>query len=147
MAEPTPKRERLTLVELDRLMRDPWKTELRKLMDVMDRVSSWPWQRLTCELLFDEPLPAVDMFKEDGRIVVRIALPGTDAGEIEVSFEGDVLTIKRLATADATPTSHSDSRYSNRSGMRLRLPDTVDGHEAEAELKDGMLTVTLAPKA
>ncbi|SRR5581483_990599 len=146
MADTSTKRERLTLLELDRLMRDPWRTEIRRLAEVMERLASWPWDWLPCEPPSGKLQPAVDMFKEDGRIVVKIGLPGAKPEEIEATIEGDVLTVRRLRTEPQEPAERDyfvREQYSSSFTRTLRLPNDVDADRAEAKLKDGMLTVTL----
>lgn len=93
--------------------------------------------------------PAVDVFRQNGTVVVKAAMPGAKPEEIEASVEGDVLTLRR--TYDETKEEKDKTYYykEQRTGSfyrQLQLPDAVETDKVVAELKDGMLTIT-APVA
>ena len=44
--------------------------------------------------------PSIDMFEDEGELVLTTELPGMDPAEIDVSIEGDILTIKGEKTAE-----------------------------------------------
>ena len=123
------------------------------LADLFDRMTGWPllrplrWPLTDVRLLENEDLPAVDMFKENGNIVVKAAMPGAKAEEIEASVHNNILTIKREYSEEKEETKKDYYFKEQRSGSFLRqlqLPETVDESKVEAELKDGMLTIKLA---
>lgn len=88
--------------------------------------------------------PAVDVYRQNGTVVVKAAMPGAKPEEIQASIEGDTLTLRRTYE-EATEEKDKDYYYKEqRSGSfyrQIALPDAVDSGKAEAELKDGMLTI------
>ena len=38
--------------------------------------------------------PAIDMYQTDNDVVVKVALPGIKANEVQINISGDILTIK-----------------------------------------------------
>ena len=95
-----------------------------------------------------QPVP-VEVTQTDGTITVNAAVPGFTADEIEISVKGDVLMMsgkseKREEKKDEN-VFYSDWE-SNRFFRQLTLPSEVDADNVKAELKDGILRLTL-PKA
>ena len=91
----------------------------------------------------------LDVVAEDDKVLVKAALPGIKADDIDVTVEDGVLTIK-AETKDGN--EERGDRYllrERRSGnfyRAIRLPDTVDTAKVETEFRDGVLTITF-PKA
>jgi len=90
--------------------------------------------------------PAVDVEETPEEVVVRAEVPGVPAEDIQVSLNGDLLTI----TAETE--SHRQPRFFRRGPEEhryfalhetIRLPAAVREEAAEAECKDGVLTVRL----
>lgn len=130
----------------------PTKTQPGTLPELFDRFSEWRWPftRTWPEVwrTFGETLPAVDMFREDGTIVVKAELPGATPDEVEASVDGDVLTIKRQHKEDKEEKEKSYYYKEQRSESfvrQLQLPEHVDNVKTEATLKDGVLTIKLTP--
>lgn len=93
--------------------------------------------------------PAVDVFRQNGSVVVKAAMPGAKPEEVEATVEGDILTLRR--TYEETKEEKEKTYYykEQRSGSffrQIQLPEAVEPGKVEAELKDGMLTIT-APVA
>lgn len=92
----------------------------------------------------------MNLYQVDGRYVVEAELPGFDPSSIDVSVEGDLLTIR--ADRDASREDRGDGwvlreRSSARVMRRLALGDDVDADAIAADYRDGVLTVTLPVKA
>ncbi len=125
--------------------------EMMTLRDAMDR-------------LFDEAVtrpfgqtdgwhgagaPLVDMFETENDVVIKAALPGLKADDVQINITGETLTIKG-ETKEQTETKEKayhirEQRY----GLFERtvsLPTMVMSDKAKADFEDGVLTVTL-PKA
>lgn len=93
--------------------------------------------------------PASELVDDEKEFRVRIALPGFDAKDIQVSAMPDALVIQ----ADATHT-HEGKRGNvcfcefsgNKLFRRLPLPASIDVDRVTASVDKGMLDVT-APKA
>jgi HSP20 family protein len=92
---------------------------------------------------------AVDMYETDDNVVVKTAVPGVKAEEIDVSITGDTLTIKAETKEDEEIKRDNYLRRERRYGSYCRsvtLPGGLKTDEAEADYSDGILTLTL-PKA
>ena len=126
-----PAREMMTLREaMDRLFDDAFTGPLRRNGDLLT-------------------LPAVDLYQTDGEIVVKAAVPGVKAEELQISITGDVLTLK-TETEDSSETEKKAYRIrEQRWGTFERsvmLPTEVKADQARADFENGVLTITL-PKA
>ena len=129
------------------IVREPWR-ELRNWQRAMDRAFD---NALVRPDLFDVPNLALDMYETDTDVVVKTALPGVAADDVEVSVLGDTLTIKGERKSEAEQEDekrqyiHRESCY-GRFFRSVTLPALVRADEAKAEFENGILTLTL-PKA
>ena len=92
---------------------------------------------------------AVDMYETDESVVVKTAIPGMNADEIEVSVTGDTLTIRAETKEEEEIKRESYLRRERRFGSCCRtitLPGGLEAEKAEADYTDGVLTLTF-PKA
>lgn len=107
------------------------------------------WFRAESELL--RPAP-VDITESPENINVRLAVPGFKADEIELSVKDDQLFMSgetRLEEEKEDEKTFYTEWKSNRFCRQFTLPSNVDPDNVNAELKDGILRVTLkkiAPK-
>ena len=91
----------------------------------------------------------VDVAEESGRYLVQAALPGVSPEAIEITVEGRTLTI---ATEEDKAQDGEGANYTWRERMRgawqrsFRLPQAVDTDGVEAEIDQGILTVSI-PKS
>jgi len=117
----------------------PW-AELNRMWDLMDRIN--PINDMTTSI----SMP-IDMFEQDGSLVVRASLPGIKPDDLSVSMGQGVLTITGERKNDFE--QHEGSRVVHRehtygSFVRsIRLPDTVDESKIDAQYENGVLTVTV----
>lgn len=87
--------------------------------------------------------------RDDGdSLVLRADLPGLDDGDVDISLENDVLTLRAQRKAETPPGARAvrSERAPIHVAQRYELPCRVDGDAAAAAMKDGVLTITL-PKA
>jgi len=94
-------------------------------------------------------VPAVDIHEEPARYVVRADLPGVNAEAIEITVEGDLLTIKGERRPEPAPEGASVQRAERASGRFeriFRLPESAASEGFEAEYRHGVLSVSI-PKA
>lgn len=92
---------------------------------------------------------AVDMYETDESVVVKTAIPGVNAEEIEVSVTGDTLTIRAETKEESEVKRENYLRRERRFGSCCRsvtLPGGLEADKAEANYTDGVLTLTF-PKA
>ncbi len=88
----------------------------------------------------------LDVVEEGDNILVRASLPGVEPGDIDVTVENDVLTIKGHSKVEHEHQGANFLRRERRSGSfqrSLRLPDTLDAENARPNYDNGVLTVTL----
>ena len=103
---------------------------LDEVLNAFDQdVQHAPWLR--------EWRPRVNAWESDKALVLEAELPGVEPGQVEVSIEGDVLTLQGKADA-------SDKRP--QFGRQLKLPFAVEVEAVKAAFANGILTLTL-PKA
>jgi len=115
-----------------------------KLPDLLDWMES-PWTMLpfTAGAAF-----RVEDYVEDGHYVVRAELPGLDpAKDIQVTVEGDTLTISAERHEEHKETHRSEFRYGSLS-RSVRLPARPDAKDVKAHYDKGILEVSVpVPKA
>ena len=127
----------------DIMVRDPFQA----VRQVMDRLFDEPLARFgNGPLGIDEGTLAVDVSEKDGSIVVRSSLPGFKKEDIDVQLHDGVLSIKADHKEERETTGERFYRRERRFGSvsrRLALPGIVDESEVKAELKDGVLTLSI----
>lgn len=105
--------------------------------------------------LFDAPFVstsasvALDVVEQDNELLVRAAVPGFEPEQIDISVQGNLLTLtgKVEQKSENEKETYHLREYSSRSFHRaVRLPVEVDSDKANAEYKNGILTLHL-PKA
>lgn len=114
--------------------------ELFSLMDAVLRPRSEELHRVPQLAL---PL---DVYEKDGVLNVRAAMPGVAPENVEISMEDNVLTI-----SGENHSSHEDKeskiyRRENVYGQfrrSVRLSEEFDAARANAQFKNGMVTVTI----
>jgi len=90
--------------------------------------------------------PSVDIFEQDGNIVLKAELPGMDAKDVEIHVENNVLTLRGERKFESEVKREKYHRVERAYGTFSRsfsLPSTVDATRIAAEYKNGVLTVTL----
>jgi HSP20 family protein len=103
------------------------------------------WLREEMEPSFFPPL---NVWEEGENIRVEAEIPGVKIEEVEVSFDNGELTLKgekKFETKENAPL-HRRERLYGAFTRTLTLPWEIVADKVSAELKDGILTITL-PKA
>lgn len=94
-------------------------------------------------------LPAIDLYQDSEQVVVRAALPGLKAEDVQISITADVLTLRgefKLENEPKDATYHLREQRYGAFERSLRLPSEVQSDKAKAEFENGILTISL-PKA
>jgi HSP20 family protein len=95
--------------------------------------------------------PAIESYTKDGQIHVRVALPGVEPKDVEISVLEDHLTIRgeRKATTEDKTGGRYLREFAYGSFERtLALPDGIDPNKVQAKFSNGMLDLTMpAPVA
>lgn len=125
--------------------------EMVTLRDAMDRLFDDAFTRPLglSETWRGTGAPSVDMYETENEVVVRAAVPGMKADEVELSVIGEMLTIKGETKEKSEVKEKAYHIREQRWGAferSLVLPTMVLADKAKAEFADGVLTVTL-PKA
>lgn len=85
----------------------------------------------------------VEDYVEDGIYVVRAELPGLDpAKDIQVSIEGDILTISAERREEHKDSRRSEFRYGSLT-RSIRLPAATKVADVKATYDNGILEVTV----
>lgn len=122
--------------------------EMMTLREAMDRLFDDAFTR-PLSLRDGWSVPAIDMYQTDDEIVVKAALPGVKADEVQINITGEVLTLKGEVKQEEEKKDRAWHIREQRYGSFERsvvLPTDVVADKAKAEFENGILTVTL-PKA
>lgn len=122
---------------------EPW-TFLDLLHRDLDRLAG---QRRVGE---DSPVadwvPAVDIFEENDRFVLRADVPGVAAEDIDVSMDAGVLNVSGERKAEERGEESGAQRIERATGRfyrRFTLPETADAEGISARCSNGILEVTI----
>ena len=90
--------------------------------------------------------PAVDIYEQDGNIVLKAELPGVDPKDVDVRVENNLLTLRGERKFDQEVKRESYHRVERAYGAFSRsftLPNVIDTDKIKAEFKDGVLRMIL----
>jgi HSP20 family protein len=90
--------------------------------------------------------PAVEGMHEDGKYVIRVALPGVDPKDVAVSVEENALVVKGRREAESkTDGTHYFARELSYGAFerRFTLPEDVDANKVTAKFNHGLLEITV----
>ena len=122
--------------------------EMMTLREAMDRLFDDAFTR-PLSLRDAWSVPAIDMYQTDDEIVVKAALPGIKADEVQINITGEVLTLKGEMKHEEDTKEKAWHIHEQRWGSFERsvvLPTDVVADKTKAEFENGILTITL-PKA
>jgi HSP20 family protein len=108
---------------------EPW-----SLVDRINRDSQRNW------------VPAVDIFEEKERFVVRADVPGVNPADIEINMDKGILTVSGERHDEDRSNVDGVSRYERTAGRFLRrfsLPDTADADAVKARSANGILEIAI----
>ncbi len=91
-------------------------------------------------------VPAVDVFEQPDSIRIVAEVPGVKPEDVQISVEGNVLTIhgaKQQMAEERTERVHRYERVYGAFERSFTLPATVDANGIKASYEHGVLTVTL----
>jgi len=95
--------------------------------------------------------PRMDMYEEEGELVIKAEMPGVRKKDLDISLDDDVLTIKaekkeEKEEGEKGTTHYTRERHFGQYIRRMTLPARVDAEKITATLKKGLLEIKL-PKA
>lgn len=94
-------------------------------------------------------VPAIDVYEDAQKVVVKVEVPGIKQENLDVRVENQTLTIKGERKFEAEEKEENFHRIERRFGSFVRsftVPQTVDTESVTATYDAGVLTVTLAKK-
>lgn len=100
--------------------------------------------------LADWLAPASEASSDDGAYRIAIELPGVEDKDIELTVDEGVVTVKgekRSSREEKGETWYFSERQYGAFSRSFRLPADADAGAVKADLKDGVLTVTVPRKA
>ena len=126
--------------------------EMMTLREAMDRLFDDAFTRpfsLTREGGQMAASPAVDLYQTDNEVVVKAALPGIKADDVQINLTGEMLTVKGEMKQEEEQKDKSWHIREHRWGSFERsvmLPINVMADQATADFENGILAIIL-PKA
>lgn len=117
--------------EMDRLQRD------------MNRLFT---QHSPSRLRTAPAYPAINIWANEDSQFVSAEMPGVHVDDIDISVNGDTLTISGERGSDDVPENahfHRKERGFGKFSRTIQLPFVVDAEKVEASFKDGVLIITL----
>ncbi len=120
--------------------------EMMTLREAMDRLFDDAFTRPIS--INNWGMPALDMYQTDDHVVVKAALPGLKADDVQISITGDVLTLKGQYKQEEIKDATYQIREQRFGAFErsVMLPSEVQSDKAKAEFENGILTISL-PKA
>ena len=117
---------------------DPFQ-EMRRLQSEMNRVV----QNATSTSAGG--FPAINVYANQDGIVITAELPGVNSESLDVSVHRDTVTLKgeRRDEAEGASGYHRRERRQGGFARTFGLPFQVDPDKVEAEMRDGVLRLTL----
>jgi len=119
--------------------------EMNRIADEVFRSSLWPFSAARQASLTLSAPPA-DIEENEQELCVTVDLPGVRQSDVEVSLDGDVLTIcgeKKTSRERKQENYHLIERSQGRFERRIQLPFSAQAERAEASFDNGVLTVRL----
>jgi HSP20 family protein len=110
---------------------------------------SWPTSQNE-SLATGNFVPAVDIYEDVHKVVVKIEVPGVKQEDLDVRLENQTLTIKGERKFESEEKEENFHRIERRYGSFVRsfaVPQTVDTDGVTAKYDAGVLTVALNKKA
>jgi HSP20 family protein len=121
--------------------------DLRDLFTLLD--AHWPFQPLRAAIT-REPLPAIDVFEREGRLVIKAEMPGIAPDKIEVSVSGNELRISGEREEEKEIKGEHYFQAERSFGHVYRtvtLPDGYNAEDIKATAKDGVVEISVPKSA
>lgn len=127
---------------------NPWQ-ELERVEREVERLLSSIYEKLGSAAA-GRPIafvPRVDVVETPSDYHISLSLPGVIEEDIDISIDGNVLTVRGERESPAEKRGGSVRVRQWRYGYferRIELPDDIDASSLEAMLENGVLTIRLA---
>lgn len=93
-----------------------------------------------------EGYPAINMWLDGDNVILTAELPGVSSDELEISIEGNTLTLSGEREPEELPegaTYHRHERGYGKFTRVVKLPYQIDPDQVEAHLVEGILSIGL----
>lgn len=90
--------------------------------------------------------PQMEIFERGGQFIVRADLPGLTKDDVKVDISEDALTIqgeRKLEHEEDREGFHRSERSYGSFYRSIPLPEGINGEEAKANFKDGVLEISI----
>jgi HSP20 family protein len=123
------------------LNRDPF-AEMERMVNEVDRAFDGFWRPNA----ITGTVP-VDIYEKDNSLFICAAVPGVNPGDLDISLEQNVLTIKgeikqNWETTENTKVYRREQRYGNFT-RSIRLPEGLNFDQIDAEFNNGFVTIRI----
>lgn len=125
--------------------RNPW-AEFERIRQGLDELSRTYVDKSNAQNRTNV-YPALNIFEEADRLIVTAELPGVKVSDLELSLEGETLTLQGKRDNKQNEKNASYHRREIESGSFSRaitLPIKVDADQIGAKLNNGILVISLA---
>ncbi|MFC1967798.1 Hsp20/alpha crystallin family protein [Chloroflexota bacterium] len=115
-------------------------------IDEVEELAREVWGSWRPVALHTSLTPHMDMYEEKGELVMKAELTGVKKEDLDISLEGDVLTIKAEKNQEEVAeeaTHYTGERYFGHYSRSQRLPFHVDAEKASATFENGVLEIRL----
>jgi len=95
-------------------------------------------------------VPAVDIYEDEKRVVLKLEVPGIEEKDLDVSVENNTLTVKGERKFEKEEKEENFHRIERRYGSFFRaftLPTSVETENIDAKYENGVLRLELKKKA
>jgi HSP20 family protein len=132
----------------------PFRTPLSDVALLQQRLNSifqdFPRQGDTESLMNGSFVPAVDVYEDTHKVVLKLEVPGIKQEDLDIRIENQTLTIKGERKFESEEKEENFHRIERRFGNFVRsftVPQSVDTASIAAHYDAGVLSVTLNKKA
>lgn len=122
--------------------------EMMTLREAMDRLFDDAFTR-PIGANIGSTTPAIDLYQTDDEVILKAALPGLKADDVQINVTNDLLTLRgefKWENGHKNATYHLREQRYGAFERSVVLPVDVQTDKAKAEFQNGVLTITL-PKA
>jgi HSP20 family protein len=120
----------------------------RLVPDVVSRVFDDPFFRFFEDLTTRDWLPAAEVVENENAMIFTFEVPGLEQKDINISMENGMLTIsgEKVSTEHKETDYLRSERWYGKFSRSFSLPPSVDTANVSAQLRNGILTVTVPKK-
>ena len=121
--------------------------DVRTLRNSMDRLFDDFFSLKTADFFDSEWLPAIDMYNDEKNMYIKADIAGIEEKDLNVMVQDNILTISGERTEEKKESKNGSYYISERKtgsfSRSFSLPEEVKTENIKAELKNGVLTITM----